>query len=135
MSGAQFCIDVRVYLEDTDAGGAVYHTSYLRFMERARSEWLRHLAPRSDASSFVVRALRLRYLSPAKLADSLRICLRLESVGGAHIVLWQGVLRGEEALCDGQVEWASVDQRLRVCRIPVALRDTITVWQAGGMGS
>ena len=129
MSGADFRITVQVYLEDTDAGGAVYHASYLRFMERARSEWLRRLAPGAEASSFVVRRLRLRYLRPARLADTLQVCLRLKALGGARIELWQGVWRGEELLCDGQVELASVDRQLQVCRLPAALRDKIVAWQ------
>ena len=132
MSGGEFSITVRVYLEDTDAGGAVYHASYLRFMERARSEWLRQLAPDVSASSFVVRRLQLRYRRPALLADSLRVLLRMAVRGGACITLWQGILRGDELLCDGRVELVSVDSQLRVCRLSGVLCEAIADWQGAG---
>ncbi len=98
-------------------------------MERARSEGLRQLASGASASSFVVSPLQLCYRRPARLADSLRIRLCLEELSGARSSLWQGILRGDELLCDGRVELASVDRQLRVCRLPEAWRDAISAWQ------
>ncbi len=92
-----FSIKVRVYFEDTDAGGIVYHANYLRFMERARSDWLRSLGvahtdlAESDQIVLVVRDARLEFLVPARLDDELEIDVRLLEVRRASIVTAQTV--------------------------------------------
>lgn len=90
-------LDVRVYLEDTDAGGIVYHASYLRFMERARTELLRHAGIEQSSgfehdSSFVVHSMKLRFHSPARLDDELRVTCRLGEVRRASVLFEQEVL-------------------------------------------
>ena len=92
-----FSIKVRVYFEDTDAGGIVYHANYLRYMERARSDWLRSLGvahadlARSDQVVLVVRDARLEFLFPARLDDELEIDVRLLEVRRASIITAQTV--------------------------------------------
>jgi acyl-CoA thioester hydrolase len=95
---------VRVYYEDTDAGGVVYHATYLRFAERARTEALRDVGiphaelVRQFASMFVVRRIEVDYLRPAHVDDSLIVLTELLSVGGATLTLRQDV-RGPEGSC------------------------------------
>jgi acyl-CoA thioester hydrolase len=98
--------DLRVYYEDTDAGGVVYHASYLRFAERARTEALRALGiPHSEmvkrfASMFMVRRVEVDYLRPAYPDDSLWIETEVRAVGGASVLLGQAV-HGPRGLCAG----------------------------------
>ncbi|MGC1409677.1 MAG: YbgC/FadM family acyl-CoA thioesterase [Acetobacteraceae bacterium] len=95
---------VRVYYEDTDAGGVVYHATYMRFAERARTEALRDVGiPHAEllrqfASMFVVRRIEVDYLRPARVDDSLIVVTELLSVGGATVTLRQDV-RGPEGSC------------------------------------
>jgi acyl-CoA thioester hydrolase len=95
---------VRVYYEDTDAGGVVYHATYLRFAERARTEALRDVGiphaelVRQFASMFVVRRIEVDYLRPAHVDDSLIVLTELLSVGGATVTLRQDI-RGPEGSC------------------------------------
>lgn len=121
---------VRVYYEDTDAGGVVYHANYLRFMERARSEWLRHLGFEQDALIsthgllFVVRTAALTFRRPARFNDRLVVEVRLISRRAAELRFDQAVLRavegdGEELVCAGAIGVACLDsERLRPRRIP-----------------
>src|ERR1700693_5366050 len=101
-----------VYWEDTDAGGVVYYANYLKFMERARTEWLRaagfdqtELAERHGVA-FVVRAIELDYLRPARFNDTLQVTVELIKVGAGHIQLAQRVVRQEELLATGTVKVA-----------------------------
>ena len=103
--GLSFNWPVRVYFEDTDSGGIVYYASYLKFMERARTEWLRgrgidveELA-RKDRVLFAVRSLELDYRQPARLSDALRVSVVLERARRASLELWQEVIREAQPLC------------------------------------
>lgn len=104
VEGTTFIFPVRVYYEDTDAGGVVYYANYLKFAERARSEMLRHLGienstlQREDGIALVVRKVEAEYISPAKLDDLLEIHLSLTKVGGASIDGVQWITRGDEVL-------------------------------------
>ncbi len=84
-------IKFRIYYEDTDAGGVVYHASYLRFAERARTEWLRHVGFNQSELEvvFVVRNLEIEYLSPGRLDDILEVETSLQNIGRASITLSQ----------------------------------------------
>lgn len=127
----EFFLPVRVYYEDTDAGGVVYYANYLRFMERARTEWLRALGFEQDVLAaeqgviFAVRRVRLDFLRPARFNDALRVSARLLRRGRASLSFAQEVTReqGEhEPLCSGQVQIACVDaRRFRPCPIPEPL--------------
>lgn len=125
---ADYCQTLRVHWEDTDAGGVVYHANYLRFFDRARTEWLRSLgcAPQalreSGAAVFVVAGCRVRFRAPARLDDLLDVTVRRLAVGGATIDLGQQVLRGGVLLVEGELRLGCVDAtHLRPTRIPSPL--------------
>ena len=114
--GFHFSWPVRVYYEDTDAGGVVYHANYLRFMERARSEWLRALGFEQDGLRaqegilFAVVAARLEFLKPARFNDLLTVGVKLERLGRASLELTQAVLRAPDTLlCRADVRLACLD--------------------------
>jgi acyl-CoA thioester hydrolase len=120
-----FVWPVRVYWEDTDAGGVVYYANYLRFLERARSEWLRHLGieqtelARRDNVVFVVRQVNADYLRPARFDDLLAVHCRVEELGRASLVMAQEVRRGEQCLLAARVRVACVDRNaFRPAKIP-----------------
>jgi len=132
----------RVYFEDTDAGGVVYHASYLRFAERARTEYLRDLGlPHQqlidrDGLIFVVKRLSVEYHRPALLDDSLVVVTRAPAIGGASLELTQGVFRsGEEggaAVASLAVTLVCVRVgTLRPARIPDRLRALMGAPRAG----
>ena len=106
---------VRVYYEDTDAGGIVYYANYLKFMERARTEWLRQLGidvgvvARENGSGFVVRSARLEFMQPARLSDELTVSVELKEKRKASVTLFQQVSREDEILCEGEIRLAHVD--------------------------
>ena len=110
-----FSLPLRVYYEDTDSGGVVYYANYLKFMERARTEWLRSLGfeqdelSRRDGILFVVRAARVEYLKPARFNDSLEVSVMLGRRGPASMVFQQEVRRGHEVLCSGEIKIACLD--------------------------
>ena len=108
MSGCAFRLPVRVYIEDTDAGGIVYYVNYLKFMERARTEWLRtfgyqHYALAEEHFLFVVRRADIEYHAPARIDDQLEIAVALEKLGRASFQFQQSVWRQQELLCDARV--------------------------------
>jgi acyl-CoA thioester hydrolase len=119
MHGGRHVMRVRVYYEDTDFSGLVYHASYLRFMERGRTNHLRLLGANHRALfeetekeapglAFVVRAMQIEFLKPARMDDVLAVETAPQEVKGASIVLRQRVLRGEETLVEAQVRVACV---------------------------
>lgn len=113
----QFCWPVRVYYEDTDSGGVVYYANYLKFMERARTEWLRALGYEQDvllqehSVVFAVRAVQVDYLQPARFNDALTVTVHIAEVGGASIKLEQLISRAttSEVLCQGVVKIVCVN--------------------------
>lgn len=128
-----FVWPVRVYWEDTDAGGVVYYANYLRFLERARSEWLRHLGieqtelARRDGVVFVVRHVSADYLRPARFDDLLAVHCQVEELGRASLVMAQEVRRGEERLLAARVRIACVEQiGFRPAKIPPHVMDRLT---------
>lgn len=123
---------VRVYWEDTDAGGIVYYANYLKFFERARTEWLRRLGLQQQAlretagGMFVVGDVEVRYLHPARLDDQLLIETRIAALGRATLTLEQTAHRmdprGLTPLCEGRVRIGWVQgPELRPARIPPAV--------------
>lgn len=109
---ATFSLPVRVYYEDTDTGGVVYYANYLKFMERARTEWLRSFGVMQDELSrtqgvlFAVRSARVDYLKPARLDEQLDVSVELGRRGPASILLLQHVRREGEVLCRGEIKIA-----------------------------
>src|SRR5512134_3425597 len=123
--GPAFSWPVRVYYEDTDAGGVVYYANYLRYLERARTEWLRALGfEQTELAAvhqvvFVVRAISLDYLRPARFNDKLDVTLEGVATGASRITLAQRVTRGAEDLVTARVELACVNTgTFRPVRIP-----------------
>ncbi|WAC28928.1 tol-pal system-associated acyl-CoA thioesterase [Ancylobacter sp. SL191] len=125
-------LPVRVYYEDTDFSGIVYHANYLKFMERARSDHLRLIGvvqgalfgaalEEAPGFAFVVRSMELQFVRPARIDDVLEIHTSPIEVAGASITLQQKVMRGTELLVEGKVKVAFVAQG-RARRIPDALR-------------
>lgn len=120
-----FALPVRVYYEDTDAGGIVYYANYLRFAERARTEYIRALGCRQrdaleeEKCGFTVRHVDIDYKKPAKLDDELVITCELREAKGAAAIMYQEVLRGEEVLATIEVKVAYINLvKLRPVRIP-----------------
>lgn len=128
---AEFSLPLRVYIEDTDAGGIVYYVNYLKYLERARTEWLRALGfgPGrlfNDALMFVVRRVELDYRQPARFDDLLRVSAAPLRLRGASMTLRQGVYRGGELLVGGSVGIACVvPGSLRPRRIPADMLATL----------
>ena len=126
---------IRVYYEDTDFSGVVYHANYLRFMERGRTNFLRLLGAGQRALfeeaqqeapgfAFVVRSMALDFRAPARMDDVLTVTTTPAEVKGASIVLHQTVARGEDVLLDAQVRVAFVSGG-RARPIPKALREAM----------
>jgi acyl-CoA thioester hydrolase len=124
-----YSFPVRVYFENTDAGGVVYHGEYLKFLERARTEWLRHLGfdHQALASShkvvFIVSSVVADFLKPARLDDMLAVSVQLESLGKVRSIFVQEVRREDEVLVKAKVTVACVaEHTFRPVEIPEALR-------------
>jgi tol-pal system-associated acyl-CoA thioesterase len=124
-----YSFPVRVYFENTDAGGVVYHGEYLKFLERARTEWLRHLGydhqalAREHRVLFVVTAMAVEFARPARLDDSLAVSVRLESLGRVRCVFAQEVRRDDEVLVKARVTVAAVTgESMKPVEIPEGLR-------------
>ncbi|WP_018633258.1 tol-pal system-associated acyl-CoA thioesterase [Neomegalonema perideroedes] len=124
-------LPLRVYYEDTDAGGVVYHASYLRFFERGRSEALRLLGVdqmellRDEGLLFVVRRIEIDYLTPGRLDDLLHVETAVLRVGGASLEMLQEARRGESTLARARVICVGVDRSGRASRLPLSLRSKI----------
>lgn len=121
---AEFCWPLRVYIEDTDAGGIVFYVNYLKYMERARTEFMRaygfgKAAIFSTDLMFVVHGVSLKYHRPARLDDELVATARIVEHRAARLTFEQRILRGAEELCGGHVDIVCVDrQSLKPKRIP-----------------
>lgn len=112
---AATALPIRVYYEDTDAGGVVYYANYLKYFERARTEWLRHLGvnqtllAETERRLFVVKNVEIQYRRPARLDDELTIHTHVSRMGRASIHFEQRAMRGEELLCEATVTVCCVD--------------------------
>lgn len=128
-------LPVRVYFEDTDFSGWVYHASYLRFMERGRSDFLRlkgighdaldkgeHGGARGERLAFVVRHMSVDFAKPARIDDVVEVDTRVIEIGGARIVLAQTVRRGAATLARAEVTVALINERGEPRRLPADVR-------------
>ena len=127
-----FAWPVRVYWEDTDAGGIVFYANYLKFFERARTEWLRSLGVAQSTmreavgGMFIVSETSVRYLAPAKLDDELLVTAELKDVGKASLIIRQQASRGDTLLAEGTIRIGWVDDKtLRPGRIPSAILEVL----------
>ena len=128
---AEFSLPIRVYIEDTDAGGIVYYVNYLKYFERARTELMRTFglerAAVADAGwNFVVSDVSLSYKEPARLDDQLHATAVISAVGGATINFHQKVRRADAVLVAGDIQIACVDRGTgRPTRLDAALRKQV----------
>ncbi|WP_349743462.1 tol-pal system-associated acyl-CoA thioesterase [Roseateles cavernae] len=123
---------LRVYWEDTDAGGVVFYANYLKFFERARTEWLRALGfeqermRHEEGVMFIVSATSLRYLSPARLDDFLHVSVALRERGRVSMTLYQQARRGELLLAEGEIRIGCVGARdFKPSRIPASIQQAL----------
>ena len=136
-----FAFPVRIYWEDTDAGGIVFYANYLKFFERARTEWLRSLGlgqqrlREQSGGMFVVTEARVRYLRPARLDDALLVTAQLQEAGRASLTIGQQALLNHEQgshaapalLSEGTIRIGWVDATtLRPARIPKTLLEQLS---------
>lgn len=132
MISNHFSLPIRVYYQDTDAGGVVYHSTYLNFMERARYEWLRVLGFNVNSLSeiqkifFMVRSLEIEYFKPAVLDDLLNVTVAVAEIGRSRITLSQGILCNHTKLVNATIHVVCVGaEKLRPVSIPASLREKI----------
>ena len=115
-TSTEFILPIRVYIEDTDAGGIVYYVNYLKYIERSRTEFLRSLgygkaAVIGDDLLLVVRSVEADYLSPARLDDEILATASLTKVANTYVIFEQEVRRHEEVLCRATVKVACVSPK------------------------
>ena len=129
-----FSWPIRVYWEDTDAGGIVFYANYLKFFERARTEWLRSLGigqqqlKASTGGMFVVAQTSIRYLHPARLDDELMVTASLQQSGRASMTIEQQVLLKDTLLCEGSIRIGWVDaSSMQAARIPITIIESLRV--------
>jgi acyl-CoA thioester hydrolase len=132
---AKFCWPVRVYYEDTDAGGVVYYANYLKFLERARTEFLRALGfeqdelKTKDGVIFAVREVHAEYLKPARFNDLLTVTCALVAWKPASLEFSQAVLKHPTTLCQAWVRIACLEAAsLRPCPLPESLRKVLKAY-------
>jgi len=115
---------VRIYYEDTDHGGVVYYANYLKFMERARTEFLRHLGLELDELEstfgilFAVTEVHVHYRHPARFNDAIIVESRLMEARGARLIFRQNIYRNNEILLEGEIRLACMDRASHPQRIP-----------------
>lgn len=126
---ADFKLPIRVYYEDTDAGGVVYHANYLNYMERCRCEWLLALGfdvaqlQQSHDTMFVVRDVELHYLEPARLFDHLTVSCHPLQVGKVKLVVQQNIYNQARLLCSATFRLATLSAKsFKLTAMPVALK-------------
>jgi acyl-CoA thioester hydrolase len=131
-NNGQFNWQVRVYYEDTDSGGVVYHSNYLNFMERARTEWLRHLSFEQTYLKdvlkiiFVVHSVHITFKKPAKFNDLLNITSELTKLGRSSLEFLQKISVNQQTLVEAQVKVACVDAvTFKPTAIPEQIKSTM----------
>lgn len=129
-----FRFAIRIYWEDTDAGGVVFYANYLKFFERARTEWLRAAGVQQQAlrdetgAMFVVAEVQTRYLAPARLDDEIAVTVAVNELGAASMVLEQQAWRGETLLATGRIRIGCVDAvTLKPRRLPAPVVDAVSL--------
>ena len=127
---SEFCLPIRVYVEDTDVGGIVYYANYLKYMERARTELMRSLGfdkpALFDGLMFVVHSVEVKYKQPAVLDDEVTATAQLVKASRAAFVLTQEVRRGDEVLVTGSVKVACIEaESKRPAAIPEHILTTL----------
>ena len=125
-------MNIRVYYEDTDLGGVVYYANYLRFIERARSEWIRDLGidqikmRNEEKAIFVVTKIKADYLSPAYFDDVLKVDTRIKVVSPVRAYFYQNIFRKEEAIFKAEVCVTCTSSSGKVQRLPEKIKILMT---------
>ena len=122
----------RIYYEDTDAAGVVYYANYLKYAERARTEYLRDIgvfqsSMLEDGLGFVVRKCEVEYFSPARLDDEIEVKTSLQNIGKVRLNMNQSVYKANKQLVSLQVEIAMVDNNFRPAKIPLYITEKLKV--------
>ena len=127
-----FSLPIRIYFEDTDSGGVVYHSNYLKFMERARTEWLRSIGidqrhlKQDNHIMFVVHRIDIQFKLPARFNDDLIVKSELKDIGSSKIEFRQMIYRNDEMLIDASVDIASIDcEKFKPVRIPPTIKQAM----------
>ena len=132
-----FSLPIRVYIEDTDAGGIVYYVNYLKYMERSRTELLRSLgydkpAILDDGKLLVVHSAQVSYRRPARLDDALSATTEIARVARTYVEFSQAILRGNDLLCEGLIRVACVaGDTMKPCAMPPELYQQVQAYQTG----
>lgn len=133
--GREHILPVRVYYEDTDFTGLVYHANYVRYFERGRSDFLRlagvghaDLLAGETPLAFVITSMALRFLKAARIDDALIVRTTYDSLRGPRLTIRQTIERGGEVLCRAEVEAAVIDLTGRPRRAPATLIAAVTPW-------
>lgn len=131
--GPRHVLPVRVYFEDTDAGGVVYHAAYVRFAERGRTDFLRLLgtdarrmidgSDGSEPAAFVVRRMTFDFARPARMDDLLEVETRVKELGGASVALSQAIVRQGQRLCEADVTVVLVSMAGKPLRLSDQVRE------------
>ncbi len=136
--GREHRLPIRVYYEDTDFTGLVYHANYVRYFERGRSDALRlmgvghaELLDGEQPLAFVVSQMQLTFLKPARIDDELVVRTRYDAVKGPRLLISQTISRGADDLCRAEVEVVCIHMDGRPRRPTAALRDRIGPWLTG----
>ena len=137
LDGAEHVLPVRIYYEDTDFTGVVYHGGYARFFERGRTDFLRlagishaALLERPDPLAFTVVRLAIDFKRAARIDDALQVRTRYQAVRGPRLFIRQRILRGEELIAEAEVEAACIDLSGRARRPPADLVQALTPYFA-----
>lgn len=132
----EFKWPVRVYIEDTDAGGIVYYVNYLKFMERARTEFLRHIGfdhaeMIRQGSMFVIHSTDIKYREPAQLDDELQVTVSICELKRTHLTFEQQIIRDQRVLTEARVKGACViKESMKPCMIPVDLAGELELYKS-----
>ena len=132
LEGREHVLAVRIYYEDTDLSGLVYHANYLRYFERGRSNFLRlagidhtRLLGLDPPMAFALTRVEIDYRRAARIDDALLVRTRYEAVKGARLLIAQRILRGDDLICEARVEAACIDLAGRARRPPPELVEAI----------
>ncbi|RAK64414.1 tol-pal system-associated acyl-CoA thioesterase [Phenylobacterium kunshanense] len=135
VDGREHVLPVRIYYEDTDFTGVVYHANYLRYFERGRSDFLRvmgvsHQALLAQNAAFTVTRIEVDYRRAARVDDALLVRTTYDAVKGPRLFIGQRILRGEELIAEAVVQAACIDAAGRARRPPAGLTEAITPYLA-----
>lgn len=131
----EFKWPVRVYIEDTDAGGIVYYINYLKFMERARTEFLRHLGfdhaeMMQQGTMFVIHSSEINYREPAQLDDELQVTVAITDIKRTHLTFKQQIYCGARLLTEANIKGVCVIKKnMKPCAIPAAMADVLQAYR------